>query len=129
MPLFLIPAITWIKANRLTTWLLVIIAALVLGVFGYFSIKQRGVKEEKARQAVAVVEAVKAGSSANVKSAEQSIKDAEKIAQTREELVNEVAKVPDTVPDAVAVRLGCLRLRNAGNDVSKLPACGGLVTP
>lgn len=47
------------------------------------------------------------------------------INQTETEAHNAIHSVPDAAPAAPSVRLGCDRLRRAGNDISRVPACAG----
>jgi hypothetical protein len=77
----------------------------------------------KAAQAVAVAAATAKDSGAKETAAGERIQDDRAVAALTQELTNAVAQVPDETPDAVAVRLGCQRLRAAGQDVSGLAAC------
>lgn len=49
------------------------------------------------------------------------------IAVNRQEgaLRDAIASTPDTQPDPVRIALGCQRLRAAGTDTARIPACSG----
>lgn len=81
--------------------------------------------QAKAATAVATVEALKSTSVANSQSADERVADAIAIAETKQELTDAVANLPDEVPSLRRVSLGCARLRQAGTDVSSIPACTG----
>lgn len=49
--------------------------------------------------------------------AEERADDEAEVQEMREELVDAIREVPDTVPDDVRVRLGCERLRRRANSV------------
>lgn len=76
-----------------------------------------------AAQAVAVASALKTDGAAKEVAGTERLADERQVNALTEKLTDAVAQVPDETPDAVAVRLGCQRLRNAGQDVSKLAAC------
>lgn len=79
----------------------------------------------EAARAVATQAAIKTDLGAQAKSADERLADQAEVTNLTEELTDAVAEVPDEKPDAVAVALGCQQLRNAGRDVSGLPACSG----
>lgn len=62
---------------------------------------------------------------ADSNASEQRRDDDATIARQEKELHDAVAKVPDSAPDAVRIKLGCERLRRAGQDISRFPACAG----
>lgn len=43
--------------------------------------------------------------------------------EVKKELSDAVAKLPDTMPSARRIALGCARLQRQGTDVSSIPAC------
>lgn len=55
--------------------------------------------------------------------AQQRLTDTIAVNQQEEELRDAIASTPDSAPDATRVRLGCERLRRAGQDTAGLPAC------
>lgn len=120
----LLPALSWLRANRKTA---MVIAALVLIagtlLFVYLRGRHDAHQKDEAARAVAIAEALKIDAKAKEKTDEVRVSDAREVAALKEELTDAVADVPDSVPDAAAVALGCQRLRNAGADVSDLPAC------
>mgnify|MGYP000317143763 CR=1 FL=1 len=54
---------------------------------------------------------------------QRQVKAAEVQAEKEGKLIDAVSEVPDDVPDAVAVQLGCARLREAGVGIADIPAC------
>ena len=55
--------------------------------------------------------------------ADQRITDTIAVNRQEEELRDAIAATPDERPDAVRIRLGCERLRQAGRDTSSIAAC------
>lgn len=122
----MIPAIVlnWFRTNPRNIWLIVGLVA-VIGVLGFVYLKGRGdyAKQERARDAIAAAEALKSNDRANAKADQQAQVDALNRVNAEKELTNAVADIPDTVPDPVAVQLGCQRLRQAGVSTADLPVC------
>lgn len=122
----MIPAIIlgWFRTNPRNVWL---IAGLVgaVALLGFVYLKGRGdnARAERARDAVAVQAAIKSDTKANDKAAEVVAHDAMLRVEKEKELIDAVAEVSDGLPDPVAVRLGCERLRQANVSVADLPAC------
>jgi hypothetical protein len=81
--------------------------------------------KQKAADAVAIVEVLKTDAKAKEKAADERLADAEAVAETKEKLTDAVQNLPDAMPSARRVALACQRLRNDGQDVSRLPACSG----
>ena len=111
--------------KRLVAGIGVLFVVLIIALGLYAKGRSDANKRNEAAKAIAIAEAVKLDSKAKEHAATQRLKDAEQVADLKEQLTDAVAQVPDTVPDPVAVQLGCQRLRNSGADVSKLPACSG----
>jgi hypothetical protein len=101
---------------------LLLIAGLALSL--YLMGRSDGRAKADAERAVANVEAMKIDQKAKDNAAQDRVTDAEQVLELKEELTDAVAEIPDDVPDAVAVQLGCQRLRNAGKDTAAIPACG-----
>lgn len=122
----MIPAVIlgWFRTNPRNLWAFVGLV-VVVGVLLFVYLKGRSdnARKEEAARAVAVAEAVARDAKADSRSADARLQDAVVVAALREDLTDAVAEVDDTLPDPAAVALGCQRLRNAGADVSKLPAC------
>lgn len=57
--------------------------------------------------------------------ANQRITDTIAVNRQEEALRNAIASTPDSQPDAVRIALGCQRLRAAGTDTARIPACSG----
>ncbi len=103
------------------------IALAILAVLAAVYMRGRGDErtENDAEKAVAEAEASKADEIADNQADQQRVEDAQKTAELREELIDAVQAVPDSVPAPAAVALGCQRLLNAGRRPSDLPAvCG-----
>lgn len=99
------------------------VAVIGLLLFVYLKGKGDAMDRERARDAIAAVEAVKTDARANEKAGDVLAADAANRAQAEKELTDAIADMPDSLPDPVAVRLGCERLRQAGVSVADLPAC------
>lgn len=122
----MIPAIilNWFRTNPRNVWLiagLIAVAAVLGGV--YLKGRSDSAKAERARDAIAVEEAIKSDEKADTKAADQLVRDALAQAAKEKELADAVKDVIDTVPDAVAVRAGCCELQQNGLSVADLPAC------
>lgn len=107
-------------------WKILLIAAAVLPMV--FLLGQcDGRKSERARQAAARaeanVEALKVDQGARDAAAERRVIDATQVNQNEERLIDAIESTPDEAPDAVRVRLGCERLRTAGEDTAAIAAC------
>lgn len=115
----------WFRTNPRNVWLIAGLLA-VIGVLAFVYMKGKGdaEKRERARDAIAATEAVKSDTRANDKAASAVAVDALNRANAEKELTDAVAALPDSLPDPVAVQLGCQRLRQAGVSVADLPACG-----
>lgn len=123
-PPWLLPVLGWFKTNPRNVWLIGgLIAAVAL--LGFVYLKGRGdqAKKEDARQAVAEAAAIASDTKADEKATAAQVEAAQVLAEKEGKLIDAVAQVPDTVPDAAAVQLGCERLRQAGVSVADLPAC------
>lgn len=77
----------------------------------------------EAHRKVAEAAAQKLDTKADQKSTDALEHDAAVIAAKQKELEDAVAKVPDTIPDAVAVAAGCRELQQHGVGIADLPAC------
>jgi len=102
--------------------------ALALAVCWWGWTRAAGARDE-ARTALTLAEAEIAllGTQAALveTAAEERQADTAAVEQAEEDLIDAIAKVPDTQPDAVRVRLGCERLRRAGRLDAALTAEGG----
>jgi hypothetical protein len=110
-------------------WWKALVGALVVAPAVFLLGQCSGAKNEsnktRAASAVAVSAAVTKNDAAHETSSSERAADTKVVTQLTQELTNAVASVPDTLPDPVAVRLGCERLRHNGRDTSKLPQCSG----
>lgn len=61
---------------------------------------------------------------ADALAADQRLTDTIAVSDLEKGLRDAIADTPDTAPDATRIRLGCERLRRAGQDTSRIPACG-----
>jgi hypothetical protein len=111
-------------AHKLPILLGALSLLLAAGIALYIMGRGDGRAKADAERAVANVEAMKTNETANANAAEDRVADAEQVLELKEELTDAVAEIPDDVPDAVAVALGCQRLRTQGTDTSAIPACG-----
>ena len=65
-------------------------------------------------------------SAANDQAANERANETIALEHQEEETHNVIHQGPDSAPSPAAVRHNCERLRHAGRDTSKLPACSGL---
>lgn len=102
-----------------------IVGCVLAFPLGQCSGSQAQKKHEQADRAVAITEAVKLDANAKEKSAEERTRDAIAVTDMKDSLTDAIASLPDSVPSARRVALGCQRMLNAGTRVSELPvACG-----
>lgn len=114
----------FIKANpRVVIALGAALLVITLLLFVYLKGRDDAKRQTEAAYAVAVAEAVKTDARAKELTGAARQQHAVDNAVLKKELTDAVAEVPDDVPDAVAVQLGCQRLRNAGTSVADLSAC------
>lgn len=103
----------------------VIIGLILAYPLGQCSGARREHRLEEAQRAVAIAEALKKDEAIKELTAAQRTADAEAVATKKQELTNELAKMPDEAPTQRDVALACGRLRQQGTDVSDLSACSG----
>lgn len=85
----------------------------------------RAKSKYEAERATANVIAITTARNADEAAAVERVESALVLAEKKTELTNAIAETPDTAPDAVRVRLGCERLRQAGTLDAGVPAiCG-----
>lgn len=124
MPLALTGAIAFVR--RYPALIGLIATVIAVAVIALLLINH-GVRKERARQeaarAVAVAEAIKSDEHADAKSTASVQRDAERIAEAREELIDAIAQAPDSLPDAASVVYGCRELQRHGISTADLPAC------
>lgn len=101
----------------------------VLGAVLCFPLAQcRGERIGAQRAALALEkannEALQQKARADEIAAEQRVTDLVAVNQREQELIDAIQQVPDSVPDAASVRLGCERLRRASPGAPLPPACG-----
>lgn len=92
---------------------------------GYCQGVKQGTAQSQAAVAVATVEVLKVDADAKEVAAIERTKDDALVVAQKEELVNAVANLPDSLPSARRVALACERLRQQGNSLATIPACGG----
>lgn len=121
-----LPAITFARA----WWKLaagVVFGAILTAAPAYLLGQHAGAAHQKDRAAAANAIAVQGAMNTDATSKEvaagERLADEKAVTDLTEKLTDAVAAIPDATPDAVAVGLGCQRLRNAGTDVSGLPVC------
>lgn len=114
----------WFRTNPRNVWLIAgLIAVIAVLGFTYARGRHDAHAHDAAARKVAEAAARKLDAKADQKSTATLAHDAAVIATKQKELEDAVAKVPDTVPDAVAVAAGCRELQQHGLSVADLPAC------
>lgn len=120
----------WARTHSTALW---VIAGVVLVVGSLQVAYLRGRSDEaakaEARRRIEVAEALRSTSRADAVAVDTVMAKAEARSRLKEELTDAVAQVPDDVPDPVAVRLGCERLRNVGRRIADIPACRTFIAP
>jgi len=112
----------------LTNWRMLaaaVLACLLCATLGYCEGRRAGMAAADVAIQRANVKALERNAAASEKASAERVSDAEEVIQIKKELEDAVAQIPDSVPDAHAVALGCERLRRAGRDTSSIPACSG----
>ena len=99
------------------------VGALLAFPLGQCSGKAEAERRAEANTAIARAEAALADSEAKEKSADERLNDAAKVADLRERLTDAVASLPDEVPSAHGVALGCQQLREAYHGAELPLAC------
>lgn len=94
-----------------------------LAIFAAVKLHDRNVV--KAHDAQVQVKTLQAQQKANDAAAEQRSTDTIKQAQNEQEAHNAIAAQPDQPIAPTSRALGCERLRRAGKDISRIPACAG----
>ena len=98
--------------------------ALCLPV-GYCEGLKAGKSKSEAAAAVATVEVMNVDAdSKEIASIERS-KDDAVVVEQKQGLIDAVADLPDSIPSARRVALACERLRQQGESIAAIPACGG----
>lgn len=115
---------------NLLTWrgyLAIAAAALLLsmGAFGAWKWEDGRVKAaQAAAQAIQTqVDALQRDAAAKAVADAQRVTDSAINRKLSEDLTNAVAKMPDSIPSARRIALGCARLRASGFIVADLPQC------
>lgn len=98
-------------------------ASMLLLAAVYALIFQSGVKHEKQQQAERAVAAAALDARAKDAASKQGLKDQAASTKLTKDLTDAVAALPDSVPSARRVALGCARLRAAGRSTADLPQC------
>lgn len=97
--------------------------AMLLLFGAYTLIFQSGVRHEKEQQAERAVAAAAQDAVAKGAASKQGLKDQAASTKLTKDLTDAVAALPDSVPSARRVALGCARLRAAGRSTADLPQC------
>lgn len=83
-----------------------------------------GARNERAKVALAIekanTKALETDATANDHASSTRVEDAVQNANTKKDLYDAIAKVPDSVPGPARVALGCQRLRKAGKEVPEV---------
>jgi predicted membrane-bound mannosyltransferase len=116
---------TFVKTYRhilvpLGVVLLVVIVALT--IYGKGRSDAHKADQAKAAAAQAKIDAI--ASKATTQSAEQRMADTARIDQQLQTVKEAIDAQPDITPSDAALALDCGRLRNAGYNLAKIPACG-----
>lgn len=102
----------------------IIVGLIVFGLtlpLGYCKGYDAAQSKAEAARALANTKALQIDAAAGNIAAEERVADALAVDDKEEELLDAIADVPDTTPDAVRVRLGCQRLRAQGTAEPDLP--------
>ena len=110
-------------------WLIVAAAALLIGLGAFGAWKWQDGRVKAAQEAVQAlqgqVDALQHAAAAKAVADAQRATDDASNRKLSEDLTNAVAKLPDGTPSARRIARGCIELRRAKIDTSKLPQCVG----
>lgn len=113
----------------LTEWVRVILVAFLVAAVSYPLGQCDGRRTERARWDAALQKAnadfLREKARADELAANQRLTDTIAVNELEKGLRDAIADTPDGAPDAVRIRLGCERLRRAGQNTSHIPACRG----
>jgi hypothetical protein len=125
MGLALAAVMGWFRTNpRNLVFIAGLIGVIAVLAFVYARGRSDHAKKVEAAHAVEVAAAIASDTKADTKGAAVAQQQAERAADLKEELINAVAQIPDSVPDPVAVATGCLELCAQGErGLADLPAC------
>lgn len=104
----------------------IILGALLIFPLAQCSGKRIGRQEMQSAIDRANVQALREKARADELAAQQRLTDTIAVSRQEEDLRDAIASTPDSAPDATRIALGCQRLRAAGTDTSRIPACAGL---
>lgn len=105
-----------------------LVAGIGLGALLCFPLAHcQGKRDGRAQMQAAIeranVQALEQKARADELAANQRLTDTIAVNRQEQELRNAIYATPDSAPDAVRIRLGCERLRRAGQDPTRIPAC------
>ena len=110
----------------------IIVGLIVFGLtlpLGYCTGRDHANTKHVAARSLANIKALQIDAAAGTQASEERVADALAVDDNEEELLDAIADVPDTTPDAVRVRLGCQRLYAQGTPPADIPAiCGPTVS-
>lgn len=113
----------WGVPERFARLLLYAVGILLLLGAIFAAVKLHDRRVVQAHDAKQEVQVLQHEQGANDNAAAARSNDAIAISNQETEAHNAIHSVPDAAPAAPSVRLGCERLRRAGKDVSRIPAC------
>ena len=107
-------------------WARLAAVALIVAGLSFTAGRCDGVRDERARQELRIGQAnvrfMKQKAIADELAAERRLTDTIAVNEQERNLRDAIDDTPDTVPDAVRIRLGCERLRSAGGNDADLPS-------
>lgn len=101
-----------------------LVAAPLFFILGQCEGRNTQRRIDDAARAEANVQAQKTNLVASEQAAAERVQDAATVTVKEEALIDAIQETPDTAPDAARVALGCARLREQGENIALIPACG-----
>jgi hypothetical protein len=113
------------RTLTLTGWLMVAVGVLCILSLGYCAYDANKGRRASERLASANADTFAVTVAARDELSAQSASDTKANTNLERDLTNAVSPLPDARPSDRRIALQCERLRKAGTDVSRLPACVG----
>ena len=113
------------RTFTLTGWIMVALAVLFLLTLGYCTYDDNRDRRAAERLAQANAETFRQTMAARDQLALDALSDTKSNTILERDLTDAVSTLPDARPSDRRIALQCERLRQAGTDVSRVPACVG----
>lgn len=110
------------KVSRLVLLVGAVVGILLISASLKACYEHRIISDHEQKQTIQVLEKTQ---QSNDKAADARAKDEVANVRKSEARKEAIEKAPDESPNAASIALGCVRLREAGYDTTRFPACSG----